>query len=175
MENKSKKPDEVYLFGVDHRVQWDRNFEETSEFTALLIEKVEEYGIQIIIEEFSKEALFPNNVETTTTQDVAKDLEKLHMFCDQETNERKKIGCSHKQLRERFGTKSAYEGTIEYKKRKEFEKRHCWPSRERYWFKGIRECAGLKILFICGCSHLESFNKLLVGKGYKTIIVYPTN
>ena len=171
----TKKLGDVYLIGVDHSVQWNRESKEAREFVSFLEKKISQLRPSLIAEEFSEQALKQNNVESTTVQDVAVRHEIKHIFCDPSDKEREEIGYpTKKQLRESFGIRSSIEGTKEHKKRNLHE-RAFWPLREKFWLDKIQKTKSARIIFICGSEHLESFRKLLLENGYFPIFLWPTN
>lgn len=158
----------VNLVTTDHAFQWNDTLSKASELRGCLTKIIKSYSIDLIGEEFSKEALkgLPNNVEVTISQKIAKEFNIKHAFCDPDEKTRERIGYpTQKQLRDKFGIKSAIEGTEEYKRRKEYEKSF-WDIREKYWLDQINNIITQNIIFICGSSHLESFKFILIKNGY---------
>ncbi len=159
----------VNLIAVDHASQWNETLSKKSELRGYLNKIIESCSVDLIGEEFSIEALqgLPNSTEATIPQKVAKEFHIRHEFCDPDEKTRERIGYpSQKQLRVKFGLKSAIEGTKEHSRRKEYEK--CfWPIREKYWLAQIHNIIAKNIIFICGSSHLESFKSILTENRYR--------
>ena len=157
----------IHLVGTDHEAQWDiRDIKATKLYARLAI-KIKESKIDLIGEEFFEGLLLkqPIKVEETTAQRISNKYNVKHAFCEPDENTRKELGVlTQKQLRKKFGTRSAIEGTNEHAIRKEFEKSF-WPIKEGYWLNQINKTNCKNIIFICGASHLKSFGDLLTGNG----------
>ncbi len=126
----AKKLGEVHLIGVSHLVQRDRESGQTRKFITFLEEKISQSDFSLVAEEFPEKALAVKKMRTTTVQDLTTKLGKDHLFCDPDEDAREKWGCSQKNLRSKFGLKSAFEGTDEYKRRKVFEKNTVGPKEK---------------------------------------------
>lgn len=166
-ETSQKK---VYLIGVNHEVQYRRESVITTEFITYLEEQVKKYNPGLIAEECSEEALERNHLESTTVQDAATRHGIKHLLCDPDTEVRKKIGYPiREQLRKKFGPGYSIEGTDEYRRRREYEKKF-WHLREQHWLEQIMPFY-CDTLFICGIEHLERFGSRLEENGYEAIIL----
>ena len=129
----------IYLLGIDHQVQHAKHTQISMVFSIYLSKKVEEHNIQFIGEEWFSDLLVINGVKTTVPQDVAKEYNIEHLFCDPDVNERKAIGWLSK------------------------KDDHL---REMFWLDKIKIKTDKNIIFICGADHLESFSSLLNESGY---------
>lgn len=134
----------IYLIGVDHQVQHQKNTQISMVFAFYLSKKIKELNIKFISEEWFEDLLNKNNVKSTVPQDVANKQKIEHVFCDPDKNERKRIGW--------FSKKDDY-------------------LREQYWLTKIKGETNGNIIFVCGSDHLESFNKLLLNNGFKSEIL----
>jgi hypothetical protein len=184
----------IYLLGVDHRVQHNRDLSLTKSFVEYLETVAKELNILLLAEEFSAESVFSNNVPTSTVQDVAKKLDIEHKFCDLDTKERRKIGyplnndrSCHvtKKIRDKIFNQMLLKGknpkrinfsivgTEEQEYYKRILKRKYRPTREKFWFFKIKKdlSSGKETVFICGFKHLKTFRLLLVQKGFEVVIL----
>lgn len=134
----------IYLLGVDHQVQHQKNTQISMVFGFYLSRKVKELDIKFIGEEWFLDLLKENGVNTTVSQDVAKKFNIEHRFCDPDRNERKEIGWLSK------------------------KDDHL---REKYWLERIRDKTSTGIIFVCGADHLKQFSKLLTDSGFESQIL----
>lgn len=171
MSYPTKKLKEIYLVGVNHAVQWNRSSPATVDYMQYLETQIKNLNIDLVAEEFSEEAVKRNKVKRTTSDEVSKKLLRKNSFlCDPDEKTREKIGYPTKaQLRQKFGVKSAIEGTKENKARKEHE-RTFWFVKERYWLDRIKNFSQ-KMIFVCGSEHIKSFSSLLKQQGYVVSIL----
>ncbi len=138
----------IYLIGVDHVVQHlneeasPRKAELVSGFAHHVEEAVKTFGATMIAEEFSTEALRNSNARISTAQTVADALGIRHRFCDPTSDERVRLGIAKSDHRR----------------------------KEQCWLDCIKDNQDENIIFICGCSHLESFASLLVKEGFRAHI-----
>ncbi|MDD5626445.1 MAG: hypothetical protein PHW01_00300 [Patescibacteria group bacterium] len=159
-----KNHKQINLIGIDHKRQClDRN----NSLKCLLVKIIKKYSADLICEGFSEEVLAANNIASTIPQRIAKELNLQCIFCDPDEQVRKEIGYpTQKELREKFGNKSAIMGTEEYEKRMDYIKKF-WPIRESYWLNKFKNNPAQSIIFICGSEHLKSFKSLLIKDAYK--------
>lgn len=129
----------IYLLGVDHQVQHQRNTPTSTVFDFYLSKKVKELNITFIAEEWSEDSSRISNVETTIAQDIANRCKIKHAYCDPREDERKEIGWLSK--------------SDDY-------------LREKFWLNKIKPHLDNNMIFVCGTDHLESFGKLLSECGY---------
>ncbi len=161
---------QAYLISVDHELQWNVKLLKTNRLRSLMIKIIEKSSIDLIGEEFSREAIntLPNNVKKTISQKIANKFNIKHCFCDPDEKTRNIIGYpTQVKLRNMFGFKSAIEGTEEYNTRKKYEKSF-FHIREKYWLEQINNLYVHNIIFICGFDHLENFKSILFRNGYIT-------
>ena len=184
----------IYLLGVDHQIQHNRDLVKTKLFVEYLEVEARGQGVVLIAEEFSEESVLSNNVSTSTVQDVAKKLNIEHKFCDLNTKERRKIGyplsddrnCPiTRKIRDKIFNQMLLEGktprrinfsiesTEEQKRYKHILKIKYYPIREKFWFNKIKRdlSSGKEIIFICGFEHLKTFRLLLIQKGFEVVIL----
>lgn len=129
----------IYLLGVDHQVQHQKQTQVSMVFAIYLSKKVKELNIKFIGEEWFEDLLKENGVTTTVTQDVAHKYIIEHRFCDPNRDERRDI---------RWLSKSDDH------------------LRENFWLKKIKDKTGENIIFVCGADHLNSFSTLLKNSGF---------
>lgn len=144
----------VYLVGVDHRIQWipqssGPDWKITiSDFTDSIRERCYSHSIDLIAEEFSEYLVKLNHAQDSTARRAAKELDLPHLFCDPNPNECQKLGIE-----------PGIENDDNYEK------------REKEWLKRIIISRKSCILFICGDDHLESFKARIIGSGHSAEIV----
>ncbi len=138
---------DVYLVGVDHRVQWIPA-SSSSEWEVVILgfikfvyEKSELLGIDLIAEEFSEYLIEHNHAEDSTARRAAREIGIPHLFCDPDPHERKDLGIQNDD------------------------------DREKEWLRRIINSGSSRILFICGDNHIASFQALLTDTGHKAEIV----
>lgn len=169
-----EKIGKFYLIGVNHSVQWNRDLLITVNYMQYLENQIKELNVDLVAEEFSEEALERNNTKNTSSDYVSKKiLNKNCILCDPDEKTRKMIGYPDKiQLNKKFGVRSTIEGTVEHKKRKEYE-RTFFPIREKYWLEQIKnsKLSFERMIFICGSEHLNSFMSLLEKNNYDVFIL----
>jgi hypothetical protein len=134
----------IYLLGIDHQVQHQKNTQISMAFAFYLSKKVKELDIKFIGEEWFMDLLKENSVTTTVPQGIANKYNIEHRFCDPDRMERQRIGWLSK------------------------EDDHL---REKFWLNKISDKIYTNIIFICGTDHLKSFNKLLIDSGYESEIL----
>jgi len=170
----------IYLAGIDHSLQFERTAEErekTKIYADFLQKNINLYKPRILAEEYSKEAL--KNFSSSTLR-IANENNILHLFCDPETPERKRIG--YKQSGEicdkLFEQDKTGMSQIELEvKAKAIEKIFYFPLREECWFKKLYPYLEKDIIFCCGDFHLEdkfglnSLQSLLNKNGVKNKII----
>jgi hypothetical protein len=156
----------VYVIGAHHNIQCRSWLQESKyfQFEEYLKIQVAKYGITMIAEELSEEAMGSCGVKESIGQKVARELGIEHQFCDPTSEERKSLGIpSEAELKQRLGLgRFLKDGEL---RRLDEEKQKYWYIRERFWLDRIRHTAGQAILFICGDSHVDSFHWLLKSEG----------
>lgn len=155
----------IYIVGTDHLTQWGDKSPKAAILASCLIKELNSSKIDFIGEEFSIESFLPSD-NLTISQKVAKQFNIKHSFCDPNDKIRGKFGYpTQVQLRDKFGFRSAFLDTEEYKARKEYEK-DFWYIREKYWLDKINSISAKNIIFVCGYNHIDGFSKLLIKNGY---------
>ncbi len=175
----------IYLVGVDHLVQYNGPVPEhlRLEFKKFIIESSRTLGIDLLAEEFSREALEEVYYSTeATVLDAARILGIEHRFCDPEEHELHAMGIpyyaeAHAQVRKELEISNSFILDEKIRKRVELETaqkvRSYWHLREEFWFDRLMDVLGLNILFICGHEHVERFRDLLLRKGHLCEILDP--
>ena len=154
----------IYLIGVsNHNIQHNENgcadLDLRNNFSAFLKNKIREYNINLLAEEFNKNCFRNPNKSISTAQKVAKNLENEglkieHRFCEMDRNEQERRGI----LRESQCLSK-------------IDKEKSFLARETFWFEKISDYFDKNILFLCGPEHIESFLLLLNSKQYKATIL----
>ena len=104
---KNKKPS-IYLIGISHEAQFKKDLPLKSVFRNYLEKTIKIIKPDLIAEEFSEEALQINKVNNTIAQKVAEQNSILHIFCDPDSEVRKKIGYpSRMDIKKQLGIKKA--------------------------------------------------------------------
>ena len=134
----------IYLLGIDHQVQHQKNTQISMVFAFYLSKKVKELDIKFIAEEWFVDLLKENGVIATVPQGIANKYNIEHRFCDPDRMERQGIGWLSK------------------------KDDHL---REKFWLNKIRDKIYVNTIFVCGADHLKSFNKLLIDSGYESEIL----
>jgi len=128
----------IYLLGIDHQVQHQKQTQVSMVFAFYLSKKIKELNIKFLGEEWFKDLLKENGVATTITQGVATKHKIDHRFCDPNRDERRDIGWFSK---------------------KDDDK------REKFWLEKMKDKTEENIIFVCGADHLGSFSTLLSDSG----------
>ena len=159
----------IWLLGTDHRLQFkDRPYSERQHqaVAALLRDSARNFGITLVAEECSEEALRERNCASTAVQDVAKELEIEHCFCDPDRKQRNALGLEQENdIRVRSFFSSNNERAI----RGEVESSLC--QREKEWLRRLVELSNWPVLFVCGANHVESFTTKLQGHGIEVAVI----
>ena len=173
----------IFLVGVDHLVQYKGPLLEAlrQEFKNFIIDASRKLHIDLIAEEFSREALHEVYSSTeATVQEAASMLGTDHRFCDPEQPQMRALGIPYfAEVRDRV--KKKYNVTTKFilddkiRSAVELETwkliRSYWHLREKFWYDCIKDAIGLNILFICGHEHVERFRDLLLGRGHSSEII----
>lgn len=168
----------IYLLGINHRLQWDRNHSNTNLLIQYAEKKIKKHKIEILAEEFSKDIFkdrfyMEQNINTTPLYDIALKLTLRHIYCDPDINKRAELG-----IRRTYFIKKAAKidflkpekdySPEEYKRfRKERKKDD--DIREMYWVDKILNYRDKNLLFICGIQHLNTFKEKLISKEFKVL------
>ena len=177
----------IYLVGIsDHNKQHNGNdcadLFLRNKFSAFLKDKIKEYGIALLAEEFNEDCLKNSKGNIATVRSVAEELKtkgiKLeHIFCEMSESERKRRGIlSPSEIWSKKLDIKSYQGSSpnlnENQKNifdKEIEK--SFLARETFWFEKISDYFDRNILFVCGLDHVESFLLLLNSRHHKVKVL----
>lgn len=107
------------------------------EFTQFLLQEAHRLNIELFAEEFSEYALAINNATACTIRDAARLLGIEHRFCDPDRQERQAFNISDADKREMF------------------------------WLWRLSDSFERNVLFVCGDSHVNTFQVKLVAQGIK--------
>lgn len=172
----------IYLIGVDHEIQHDgigcASLSLRNKFSVFLKNKIVEYDITLLAEEFSEEALYEiSKGKIATVKNVAEELKSEkpkveHKFCDPNKKERKIIGIPcREEIKSMLNIQGPVcENSVEDNRIKEEERKY-YPTREQFWFGEISNYLNRNIIFVCGAEHVRNFEILLTEKKYKPIIL----
>src|SRR3972149_3556380 len=146
---------QVKLIGVNHKIQHGHPEEETDEkirtvrkFAAYLKDVVNTYNISMLAEEFNRERCEANHVAYSTVQAIADVLKIAHLFCEPSSTEKQKEGIRK--------TDADYD-----------------EKRELFWLKKLMDNTNpsMKVVFVCGYKHLDTFKAKLETSGIRTEIL----
>ena len=163
----------IYLVGVNHGVQFENKTSDMNVINAFedyLKDVCKTYDIGCIAEEMSIESLKKWQATRYVCKSIADELSIRHIFCDPDSNERKKKEINlEKEVREDLGygqilSDSQVERLDEALKTQ-------WPLREQFWLEKIIEAKAGRTLFVLGSSHIESFSERLSQKGSGFVIL----
>jgi len=170
--NIIKKIDNIYLVGVVHNIQCDNNSLENQIFKDYLQQKIKQFVPDIIVEEFSEEALEINRTKNTIAQDMAKQQNIEYIFCDPNSEQREKIGIpSRSKIKKELNINGPVYWNSTQDKQIKKEQIKYFPIREKYWIDEIKNKPFSKMIFICGRDHLKSFKILLKKYKYEVYIL----
>lgn len=159
----------VLIFGTDHKYQRrDPLVRESQheEFAAYVMRLVSKYGVKLLAEEYTTQALKEQGVSETTVKTLANSLEIAHCYCDldRKTRYRLRIFQEHDIRMEGF-----LKGRTEQEIVERIGQSH--RTRERFWLERLREMELWPVLFICGADHASHFANLLRSKRLDVSIV----
>lgn len=146
MEGRKKK---IFLVGVDHKIQYTNAHDgpewkgDICHFEDYLVNQGQNLAIDLLAEEFSEEAVHINNATGCTVRDAARRLNKHHIFCDPDTQQRKEKGIA----------KGDHD------------------RREMFWLEQLNGTTGQRVLFICGDDHVDSFSPKLQAAGFEAQVL----
>lgn len=153
----------VYIIGVNHQVQHNRNLSRTGEFLAFLKDFIQDKEIGLIAEEWNVDASDISSVATSTVEDFASINRIDHLACDPTFAERKVLGIrSSEEIRKEL-MELVKQGSNTKEKSKEYQKKLVikdHPKREKFWLKQIKNYTDEDIIFICGTEHIGRFTNL---------------
>jgi hypothetical protein len=114
----------------------------TQAFTEFLVTKSKDLNISLIAEELNEDVVKRNHISSVTAVEVAKQLGIDHRFSDPTAQQRKELEIG-----------------------KNIDR------REDFWLSSLKDDFNREIIFICGASHLETFQKRLAAKGLQVAIL----
>lgn len=171
----------IYLIGVNHNIQHDGNncadLSLRNKFSAFLKNKIKEYGIVLLAEEFNEDCLKNSKGNIATVKSVAEESKIEHRFCEPRENERKSRNIlSPNEIYSKKLDIHSYHGSspnLNEDQQKIFDREmeKAVLARETEWFQKISDCLDRNILFVCGQDHIESFLLLLNSRQYKVKIL----
>jgi hypothetical protein len=137
----------VCIVGVDHRIQWIPQFpgdqwrDELEKFIAYIQCQCEENGLELVAEEFSEYLVGSNRAVDSTARLAANRMTLPHLFCDPDPHERTLLGVQN------------------------------YEDRENEWLRRLLSFRAQRILFICGDSHVNTFEARLVKLGHQANVL----
>jgi len=178
----------IYLVGIsDHNVQHNGNgcadLFVRNKFSMFLKEKIKEYDISLVAEEFNEDALYEvSKGNISTVKNVAEELKSEglkieHRFCELSKNERKARNIlSPSEIYSEKLNIHRYSGPkpkLDKDQQKIFdgEMEKSFLARETVWSEKISDYIDRNVIFVCGVDHVRSFELLLTGKEYKPMIL----
>ena len=154
----------IFIFGTSHPLQCgtDKYSEDAvNNYRSYIREICSTEGINIIVEEMSREGLTHYEAESTIASSVAEELQIEHLCVDLESQEREKLKVSDGDLAiiainlSRTGSAGAIRDDLTH--------RLSSPIRERYWIASILSKNVWPVLFICGSDHVVSVASIIGG------------
>lgn len=169
----------IYLVGIsDHNIQHNGNncvdLSIRSNFSVFLKDRIKEYNINLVAEEFNEDALYKiSRGDAATVKSVAEGLKIEHRFCEPSIDERriKNILSPSEILNKKLNIKIERELNENEQKIFDEEKVKSFLAREAIWFEKISDYLDKNMIFICATEHIKSFETLLTSKRYKPIIL----
>lgn len=158
----------VYIVGTDHNFQKGQECYKgaAAEFKQYINEFCRQACVRFLGEEMSREALAEAGVEKSICEMVADDLGLKHCLCDPDMAVRQALGIRQiNDIRLEGFHKNWELETIESKILEENRK------REEIWLDQIETFCVFPVLFVCGASHVKSFNSLLGSKGLRSEVI----
>lgn len=132
------------LIGLNHLIQY-RNHQVPdcyyAELCNYLKEVVENYGVDLIAEEYNEDCLLLNNVKQSFLQEFTKREQIGHRFID-----------PNLQVRIKLGIASPY-NEVEYQK--------SYSIREAWWYDHLKDLSEKTVLVCMGAHHIDRFESLL--------------
>ena len=134
----------VYLFGLDHRIQFlSTNLPESEfyKFKEVVIGNLNILDIDIIAEEFNEDCLSKHRISKTVLQEISINKNIEHIFIEPSIKIQNELGID----------------TL----MKMNKKRAAFAMREKHWYSVLMNKFDSNILCFVGSSHIISFSKLL--------------
>lgn len=170
---------QVYLLGVDHSLQWNRDLFLTDKLLNYIEKTIVKKKITILGEEFFPEIFKgppyeEKGITSTTIKELANKYKLQHIYCDPNYEERKRLGIRFPyEIRLAAGIKHIPEEELseEQRVRLRQEKKPDDEIRENFWLNKLKEFSQENVLFICGIQHLESFSDKLKNNSFNIKIL----
>lgn len=168
----------VYILGVNHSVQSNKEAEQTKRFVSFLRTNIEDLDIAFVGEEWNQDASRLWGIQRTTVEDLITEMcsegrQVVTKYCDPSLVEQKALGIlSQAEIAAAIG--SHLKKDID----KEQAKDH--PKREQYWLEQLTPHLAGHCIFICGSSHIngrsdyrsEGFDTLLAAQGIEYTVFH---
>jgi len=169
----------IYLLGINHKLQWDRNYYNTSLLINYIERKIKKHKIEILAEEFSEEIFkdrfyIEQSINTTSLYDIAVRSMLRHIYCDPDINKRSELGIRRTYIIKKAANIDFFKPEKDYSpeeyERFRRERKIDDDIREMYWLSQITDYKDGNILFLCGIQHLKSFGAKLVNNAFQVKI-----
>lgn len=171
----------TYLIGLNHNIQHNGNgcadLSVRNKFSIFLKERIKEYAISLVAEEFNEDCLKNSKGTVSTAHKVVEELKSEgliieHEFCDPNEKEREAIGIPRREeIKSMLNIHGlVIENSAEDNRIKE-EQRKYHHVREKSWFNITEKHLNKNLIFICGADHIKSFEALLTTKGHETVVL----
>jgi len=163
----------VYILGIDHLVQHNKEFELTQAFLNYLETLINTKPIEYLAEEFSIDALKISGVTRSTVKEITNKHKLIHIYSDPTLEKRDILGIrTDDQIKDEFAFKSInYNNSTEFQKKLKIEKAKDYHIRENYWLNTIAHLRQKSGIFICGTIHIKSFALLLSKNNFKVVVL----
>lgn len=157
----------IYLIGTKHKYQYGARAKnkfddictesEETAFCAYVNSVVKRFDIQVIAEELNHQGLEWATVEQSVLEAVASSLNIPHRFCEPNTHERGllDIEADESVIHDRAWREALSDSA------KETLIRFWFLKREMVWLQRLIGLDQWPVLYICGCNHVQSFQKLI--------------
>lgn len=145
----------IYLLAVSHDFQSGKDKNLSSKLEKFVETFVEEQKIDVIAEEWSKDASDQNGLDRSVLEGLALSLSVKYKRCDPTVEERKKYGYVFNVKKPTFDGSVDYISKLIDWQRKKNEIDHI---RELFWLKKLEPLkpSEKNILFVCGAMHLST-------------------
>jgi hypothetical protein len=167
----------VFIIGVDHLIQYNGPVPEElrAEFKEYVVSCSRHHLIELIAEEFSREALINvYHASKDTALEASEILDIPHLYCDLEEADMKALGIPYfadilETVRNKLGISESFilDDTLRSRVRAEVIRvsKSYWHVREAFWYDKLSPAIRANILFVCGHEHTHRFQSLLHSKG----------
>lgn len=160
----------IFLIGLNHSFQLKGYEKGWKFFKTYLYEQCIEENPDLIAEELNIEAIELWKASDSVARIVANSLGIDHLFCDPDSNQRKKHGIkSRKEIIADLGFGRAIPSQ-ESEKIDRIEKKQ-WPKREEFWLKRLLGHGFKKCIFLVGTEHIDSFSEKIKANSINLKII----